>query len=179
MDAVHRERTALGTIVYSLISTVTDDRSTEVALNAPPLARLRCDPGATSHLTIDGDTVTLRELGDEETLWRSFEAEHKKSVGDVPQNLETEFAKALGRLQGEAAASLRLPKHGSVQSGLLDEIVKSPRGNHRDYRDALAKQRSARTDQTRSAQFNKCSELPTRSQQSRRRFSSSLEACVT
>jgi len=154
IDTVRAERARLGTIVYSLISTVTDDRSTEVTLNAPPLVRLRCDPKATSDLVVKGDSVTLRALGDEETLWKLFEGELRRTVGDVPPGVETEFARALGRLQGEAAASLRLPKRGSVQSGLLDEIVKALRGYHLDYGTALSKWRSARVDQSRAAQFN-------------------------
>jgi hypothetical protein len=154
-DAIEAELPKLGILVFSLISTITDDRVDSIAVNCTPLTQVKCDPSAPTKVSVSRTSIVLKDLEDEEALWELVQTHYRDSNTTPHSQLEQEFARAIESLRASAASTLNLPsRRGPIDDGVLDQVVSALRVYHRRYDEALERRAAARTDSAKADHFN-------------------------
>jgi hypothetical protein len=95
-----------------LVGTITDNVKVETKIDHKLFSHMILDPSQQQLATVNGDTVTIRDAQDEETIWDELEraaASAKIVEPPLPLDLQQPFAKALDQLRSEAYAVVTLP----------------------------------------------------------------------
>lgn len=154
-EAISDQSGSLGLLVFALISSVVEDRTALADVRGGPITRVVWNPAGAAALKINGDTVEVNTVDDEELLWSAFQHECTALGLAIPDTFKAEFAEALDVLIGRGSASLRLPARRSrTRTGVLDSMLKSLRRHLADYRTAVAKYGRAQDDDVRKGHFN-------------------------
>ncbi|MEQ8719665.1 MAG: hypothetical protein RLO52_30235 [Sandaracinaceae bacterium] len=154
-DAIRDQRTRLGTIVFTLISTVVEDRRLQLPFAQEPFETITLDPNGSEDVVLKGTEVVLRNTEDEAALWAAMGAKCS-AIGVSPgDKMKSAFAKALDALETQASASLRLPPtNARTKTGVTDNILRALRAQKRLYARSLKRYQAARTDDSRRTHFN-------------------------
>ena len=139
---ITQECSTIGKIVFVLISCVEDDRIVSEDMLHSSFDRVTWHPLQTDLLCVNGRDIMIKDVYDEDTLWKSLETYCNGHSINISEKTKTEFGKCLAELQSKAVASLRLPnKDGSAQ-GVLDAIVQQLQKQREAYCVALGKCKS-------------------------------------
>lgn len=142
--AVGRELETLGMLVHVLIGSIEDNVRISQPLNHALFDEIVLDPVLKETLRVDGRSVVIHDVVDEEALWTELGTKAKAAKlvhGELPEDLVKPFAIAVDKLTSHAYAVLTLPKASSrdTKNTLLNSMATVLNEHVGEYRKSLAK----------------------------------------
>jgi len=122
------ELRSFGKIPFILIGTISDNVKIEAELGHKLFDRIILDPAQKELVTLNSETVSIRDAQDEEAVWNELEeiaAATKLLEPPLPLDLQQPSTKALMQLRSDSHAVVTLPdpQKKSAAKGLLNQII--------------------------------------------------------
>lgn len=134
--AIDEQLSLLGTIVMVLIGDVINDVVTKAIINHSLFSEIELNPTSSTTLAINGKTIQVNSVTDEEIVWAELESIHG---ADLPEDLVQPFASAIDEIRKHHYAILRLPGDLVPTKPLLDSFVDALNQNATHYKKAWNK----------------------------------------
>jgi hypothetical protein len=134
--AIDKELGRLGSIVMVLIGEVLDNVITKAPIGHSLFSELELNPTSAAALTVNGKTVHVNSISNEEAVWAELERAHG---ADLPEDLAEPLAAALDYVRKHHYAILSLPGELNQSHPLLDSFVEALRQNATRYKKAWSK----------------------------------------
>ncbi|HLV89422.1 MAG TPA: hypothetical protein VKV39_20735 [Candidatus Sulfotelmatobacter sp.] len=134
--AIDQQLSRLGSIVMVLIGEVLDNVLTKAEIGHSLFSQVVLDPATKTALTINGNTIQISSMSDEEEIWNELEKAHGTQL---PADLAQPLAAALDDVRKNHYAVLRLPGESTIARPLLDSFVDALRHNLTRYKQAWNK----------------------------------------
>jgi hypothetical protein len=134
--AIDKELARLGSIVMVLIGEVRDNVITKEPIGHSLFSEIELNPTSSTALTVNGKTVLVNSVSDEEAIWSELERAHG---AELPKDLAEPLAAALDNVRKHHYAVLSLPGELSPSCPLLDSFVDALRQNTTRYKKAWNK----------------------------------------
>jgi hypothetical protein len=134
--AIDKELNRLGSIVMVLIGEVSDNVVTKESIGHSLFSEIELNPASSAAVTINGTTIQVNSVSDEETIWTELEEAHGSGL---PGDLAGPLATALENIRKRHYAVLSLPGESTPAHPLLDSFVHALRENAVRYKRAWNK----------------------------------------
>lgn len=149
-EAIHRELTGLGKLVFLLVGTVEQDAQVSHEMTCGPLTQLTLNPSSALPVRVSETNLVINSLDDPEQIWEETQKQVMNARGQGVTLGEKEYAsflKAMEAVSEKASATLRLPSLGQDpgHDTFLDRIARALEREARSYEAAVEELRSAPT----------------------------------
>jgi hypothetical protein len=134
--AIDKELNRLGSIVMVLIGEVLNNVITKESIGHSLYSEIELNPASSAAVTINGTTIQVNSVSDEEKIWAELEEAHGSSL---PGDLAGPLATALENIRKRHYAVLSLPGESTPAHPLLDSFVHALRENAVRYKRAWNK----------------------------------------
>jgi hypothetical protein len=135
--AVSSELGKLGQIVFLLIGQIRNIVLTEY-INHSSFKNLIWDPASNELITISQGDIILREVQDEEIIWKFIEEYFRSDNQNVPLGLREAIEVAIAKLQNQAIAEVEIPSFRTQpMDGIIDAIVRVLNDTREYYKKCL------------------------------------------
>jgi len=136
--AVSDQISNIGRILFLLIGQIQDNVILREPVNHEAFESIVWDPSISDHVRFSGRHILVREVHDEDTIWRAVEEYFRSTDEDIPSGLREAIGTALDKLQDQAISEVEIPPFGtSPGNGVTDAIVHVLREQRDQYDKAL------------------------------------------
>lgn len=142
-EACHQTLSTLRRLVFILIGELDFSKEFSQTIQHSLFDCLVLRPNLDANLVIEGRTIFIKEVSDEESLWNELTAEAKNQglvEEELPKNFLQPFINAVRELRKNCYVNLILPKpHSTSNQTFLDSVIHAFKQSAHEYRESLEK----------------------------------------